>query len=382
VALEVLAPSYEGRASHEIDGIPVRRFRYFPKRFEHLTHMQGAPTRLRNPLYLGVAAFYVAAGLLATLGFVRRGRFDLLHVHWPFPHAIWAYAAKRLFGVPYVVTLHGAELLLSKKFPFVSGVLRHCLRNASGIICNSRFTAARVLELGRFPLQIIPFGCTIDSRPHAGHVGGDAERILFAGRFIQRKGLVYLLRALPMISAKRRVHLHLLGDGSERRAIEDEVVRLGLQQQVTVHGIVSNEELQRQYSIADVFVLPAIVDDRGDTEGLGVVLIEALSSGTPVVASDVGGIGDVVLDGRTGLLVPQKDPAAIAAAVLRILEDPSLGPRLAHAGLDHVRRYFSWERITAAVVDVYENAAPAALTSPEPSYERPEPQAKGVENVL
>jgi glycosyltransferase involved in cell wall biosynthesis len=379
VQLEVLAPSYEGRRSHVIDGVEVRRFRYFPKRFEHLTHMQGAPTRLRNPLYLGIAAFYVVAGLFATLRFQNRGRFDLLHVHWPFPHGIWAYAAKRIFGVPYVVTLHGAELMLSRKFPFVSWFLRHCLRNASGIVCNSKFTAAQVRALGEFPTRVIPFGCTIEARPHDAPMANAPKRILFAGRFIQRKGVPYLVRALSMIIAGRRVHLHLLGDGAERGVIEHEIDRLGLRDHVTLHGIVSNEELQRHYAAADVFVLPAIVDDRGDTEGLGVVLIEALSCGAPVVASDVGGIGDVILDGKTGLLVPQKDPAAIGAAVCRILDDPALAGRLAAAGLEHVHRYFSWARITDEVREVYQSAAPEVLRGLRLPHEHAASSRQGAE---
>jgi glycosyltransferase involved in cell wall biosynthesis len=359
VEIEVLAPSYQGLESHEIEGIPVRRFRYFPKRFENLTHMQGAPNRIRNPFYMGVAGFYLMAGTVATIDFARRGKFDLLHAHWPFPHGIWAYAAKRALGIPYVTTLHGAELLLGRKFGFVSHFLRHSLRHASGIVCNSRFTAGAVRQLGDFEPRVIPFGCTIEAAPPAVRDKHDVKRILFAGRFIQRKGLAYLLRAMPAVLARERVHLHLLGDGIERPALEAEVRRLGLSEHVTFHGIVPNEELQRQYAIADVFVLPSIVDDRGDTEGLGVVLVEALSFGTPVVACDVGGIGDLILDGETGLLVRQKDPDALARAILRLLGDETLRTRLAANGLAHVREFFHWGRITRELVATYERAIAA-----------------------
>lgn len=115
--VQVFAPSYEGLGSHVVDGVPVHRFRYFPKRWEHLTHKQGAPNRLRNPLYLVVAAFYILAGLVQAIAFCRKQRFDLIHVHWPFPHGIWGLAAGWITRTPVVFTFHGAELLLQKNIP-------------------------------------------------------------------------------------------------------------------------------------------------------------------------------------------------------------------------------------------------------------------------
>jgi glycosyltransferase involved in cell wall biosynthesis len=105
-----------------------------------------------------------------------------------------------------------------------------------------------------------------------------------------------------------------------------------------------------------VFVLPSIVDKRGDTEGLGVVLLEAMSYRVPVIGSAIGGITDIIADGETGLLVPPEDSAAIAAAVQRIAGDPALAERLADAGSRRVREQFGWDAITAAWLQCY-NAA-------------------------
>src|ERR1700682_4225710 len=94
--VHVFAPSYEGLGSQVLDGVPVYRFRYFFKPWEDLTHKQGAPNRIRNPLYLVVAFFYILFGLIQAIRFCRKNDFDVLNVHWPFPHGIWGYSASRL----------------------------------------------------------------------------------------------------------------------------------------------------------------------------------------------------------------------------------------------------------------------------------------------
>jgi glycosyltransferase involved in cell wall biosynthesis len=352
-SVHVFAPSYEGCKSHEVDGVPVHRFRYFFKRWENLTHNQGAPNRIRNPFYLLVAFFYIVFGLLHAVHFCRKHHFDVIHVHWPFPHGIWGYAASRLTGAPMVLTFHGAEILLCKKYFFVKYFLQQALERAAAVACNSNFTAAEVSRLTRKPLHVIPFGCTVEGRLRAKDHHKPVKDILFVGRLITRKGLDYLLRAVPLLNAKMPIKLHIVGDGNKASAWKALAAELKLGDTATFHGVVSNEDLARYYSAADVFVLPAIVDERGDTEGLGVVLVEAISFKTPVVACNVGGIPDVIIDEQTGLLVPEKDPAALAKAVERVLRDSELAARLAHEGLRYANDYFDWDRITRLWLDIY-----------------------------
>lgn len=357
--IHVFAPSYQGRESHTVQGIPVFRFRYFLRRFENLTHFQGAPNRIRNPLYLAVAGFYILSGLVKAIGFCRRERFDVVHVHWPFPHGIWAYFAASLRGTPVVLTFHGAELLLSKKFPFVKYFIRHAVRHAQGLICNSNYTARQLAELTGVELNsihVIPFGATVSIRPAAKNPDKPVKDILYVGRLIERKGVTHLLEALPKIAEKAPVHLHIVGDGNIADPLKQQAQQLGLDAMLTFHGVVANEDLEQLYRDADVFVLPAIVDSRGDTEGLGIVLVEALAFQTPVVACDVGGISDVIRDGETGLLVPQKDADALADAVVKLLDNPELARRLVKAGMAHAQSYFDWSRIIDSLAQVYRSA--------------------------
>ncbi len=354
--LVVLAPSYRGRKGHMVNGVRVHRFRYFPRRWEDLTHFEGAPNKIRNRLYLLIAGFYIVAGLAASIRLCGREEFDLVHVHWPFPHGIWGYAVSRLFRFPMVLTFHGAELALVSKFFFIKYFLRYAVCHASGIICNSTYTASRVAQLLSCQAEVIPFGTTV--RPRSVKTDPDklGKDILFVGRLIARKGVEYLLCAVPRIAEAVPCHVHIVGDGDRASELRSVVHEMRVEDLVTFHGVVPNDTLEDLYARADVFVLPAIIDDRGDTEGLGVVLVEALSFKTPVVATDVGGIPDVIINDQTGLLVPQKSPEAIADAVIKLLTDRARAERLADQGFRYACSHFDWSHIADRIESVYANA--------------------------
>jgi len=372
----VIAPSFEGLRSHVIDGVDVRRFRYAPRRWENLTHDEGAPNKLRNPFYQLLAAPYIARGALATTRWAREQRFDVIHCHWPFPHGLMALPAARLSGAKVVAMCHGAELAMARRQPWVRALLRQCLLRSDVLACNSSHTQREIERLCGRRATVIPYGATLREPAAAPEPPpGDSATLLFTGRHIQRKGVPFLLRALPAILERRRVKLLITGDGDRRPEWEALARELRLGDAVQFLGTVSNDELGRLYRACDVFVLPAIFDDRGDTEGLGVVLVEALQNARPVVASAVGGIVDVIQHEKTGLLVPEKDPPALAAAVLRLLDDPTLARRLGETGRVEAARLFDWDRITHATEQLYARAlrpapapagVPAAATSAHP----------------
>jgi glycosyltransferase involved in cell wall biosynthesis len=186
-------------------------------------------------------------------------------------------------------------------------------------------------------------------------VGGDFT-VLFVGRLVARKGVSTLLEAARRLAPTLRLRVSVIGDGPERPTLEAQVARDGLQDVVQLRGRVPSAELVQAYQESGVLVLPAVVDARGDTEGLGVVLLEAMSCGTPVVASDIGGITDIVTHDQTGLLVPPGDPAALAAAIQRLATDPALWRRLAQAGRRRFHDDFSWTAIARRWEETYRAA--------------------------
>jgi glycosyltransferase involved in cell wall biosynthesis len=363
IQVEVLAPSYRGLESGTVDSIMVHRFRYAPARFEDLTHDQTAPDRVRQkPAYLAVVPAYIAASSVKARKLLRSNDFDIVHVHWPLPHVIPGWAARRAGGVPLVITFHGVELTFARSsaVPFLVPFLRRAIRSADAVTANSSYTAGLIRSLHDRPVEILPFGTTL-SETAPGAVPdprrGPPFELLFAGRLVERKGVQVLLEAITRLRSGE-VHLSVVGEGPMREALEKRAAELGVGDRVTFHGFVSREELTRRFASCDAFVLPAVYDAKGDVEGLGVVLVEALSHGRPVVASDAGGIPDIVRDGETGLLVPPGDAGALATALRRIMDDPALARRLGRTGREHVDAEFSWPRIIDRLVGLYEGLIP------------------------
>jgi glycosyltransferase involved in cell wall biosynthesis len=360
--VEVFTSSYRGAPDQVVSGIPVHRFRYFPRRWERLTHEEAAPDRMRRGLlYRMMAVCFVAAGMLAAWRLCRRQRYDIIHVHWPFPLALFGWAAQRARPAALVTTFYGVELRWVKTaMPFLRGFLKWAARRSDRVVAISSYTADEVRELVQVPIEVIPYTTSLPApAPRAGQRSAGAPfTVLFVGRLVERKGVSHLVDAITLLLPAVDVRLVIVGDGPERARIEARIREQGLDGRVAVRGKVSDAELQAAYAAADAFVLPAVVDRRGDTEGLGVVLLEAMNHRVPVIASALGGITDIVEDGVSGLLVPPADAAALAAALGRLARAPDLAAGLGDAGYRRLRERFSWEAITRRWAEVYAAVAP------------------------
>lgn len=370
VAVDVLAPAYRGLASHTVNGVRVHRFRYAPRRWETLTHDQTAPDRIRErPLYLALVPGYLAAATLAAVRLARSGEYDVLHAFWPIPHGLVGLAAKRASGVPLVSTFFGVELTwLKSEFPALAPALRAVVRGSDAVTAISTYTAAAVAAAvpGANP-AVIPFGATVEPvAQRAGMVAPAVSspsrdeaklKLLFVGRLVERKGVHVLLDALARNRFTSPWQLRVVGDGPERQSLEARAARLGISPSVVFEGFVPRQTLAERFAGCDIFILPAVTDAKGDTEGLGVVLLEAMSYGKPVVASAAGGIVDIVSDGETGLLVPPGDSDALASAIRRLAEDEAARRRMGSNARDRVDGHFSWPVIVERLVEVYRSVA-------------------------
>lgn len=358
--VEVLAPTYAGLPSHTVHGIKVHRYRYWSRKREVVTHEAGAMNKMpeRGDLVLPAYAL-VGAGTIAATRLARREGYDVIHAHWPLPMGLPAQAgawASRT-NPRLVATFHGAEVALARRKGHYLPILRHLTRNLDAAIANSSSTAATVRELTGVAPAVIPFGpprgaVNLDrALQRAPGTGEELPTVLAVGRMIERKGFPVLVRAAEKLRGRARVVI--VGGGEYEPVVRREIEQRGVGDVVRLAGRLSNEALSELYARCAVFCLPAIVDSRGETEGLGVVLIEAMSHGKPVVASRLGGIVDAVEDGRTGLLVPHDDPDALAEALLRVIGDRELSARLGEAGRERARRLFSWESIAERHLEIY-----------------------------
>ena len=379
--IQVLAPAYKGLKSHDIDGTHVNRFRYAFANWEILTHEEGAPSKMASKPWLQLLAIpYIINGFFQCIRICRKWHPDVIHAHWPFPHAYIALGAAKLFKIPLVLNFHGAELLLIRKKKWVKPLLKFAIGQAQAIFANSSFTAGKIKALRNVDVEWSPYGTTLETRtdealqtrnennaschpernvveskdpvtiiPHA--VNGKFK-ILFVGRHIERKGICYLIEAAKYLP-RDKFEIRIVGVGDLTEQLKQQAAAVNEGAEIIFTGKLSPEDLANEYKTANVFTLPAIVDHKGDTEGLGVVLIEAMELGLPIVASNVGGIPDVVVDGESGILVPEKDPVALANAFKRLEADPTLIQKLLAGARNRIDKCFTWDGIIERQVEVY-----------------------------
>lgn len=361
VEVEVFTSSYKGLGDQVLWGIPVRRFRYFPLRWENLTHEEMAVDRMgRSPLYKLLPVFYLFFGSLAVLRLCRSRKYDVIHVHWPLPHALFGWIAKKACGARVVTTFYGAEIRWAKHshLPFLKSFLAWAARISDRVIAISTYTRNEIRSIVDVPAEVIPYTIGFSEKPRSekGEVRRERKRlVLTVGRLVERKGIRYLIDAMKLLPEKLNAELVIVGGGPLKEALEAYVRDQGQGIRVRFTGRVGEQQLIEYYRNASVYVQPAIVDSRGDTEMLGVVMLEAMKYGVPVVASNVGGISDVVSDGETGLLVPQKDPKALALAIKRLLGDQKLAHRMAHHAKKQLEDKYSWDNILSNILKVYNN---------------------------
>jgi glycosyltransferase involved in cell wall biosynthesis len=260
-------------------------------------------------------------------------------------------------GIPYVVIAHDYEVypppLHHFNDWFVKGVV---MRNAGRVFPNSNHTGSIVAKWG-IPLKRI----TVIPPPVSSEVfdaallpveknTGVKERFTIASvcRLVHSKGIDLVLQALSTLREKgANFHYVIAGDGPERSSLEEMCRRLGLMERVLFLGHVSEEQKFGLYRQADVFVLPSRVVSTSSHEGFGIVFLEAAAFGVPSVATIAGGIPDAVINGETGLLVTPESPEEIAAALLRLMQDPDLRERLGSKGRERALTEFRPKHVAA-----------------------------------
>jgi glycosyltransferase involved in cell wall biosynthesis len=359
----VLAPHAEGlAAAWEEGGVEVVTFRYAPERWEVLGYGRTleADERVKGRAALATPLYALALHRAVRREF-RRRRFDLVHAHWIVPNGV--IAAGVCGTVPLAIGLHGSDVFLAEK-PGVRRLARWALRKARLLTGCSPELVDRVRALG-FPEDrswVIPYGVDITAYSPAPErraiwrdklgIPAEAPLILGVGRMATKKGFQILLEVLPeLLTAQPEAHVVLAGGGDllERFA----AAASAWPGRVHLPGSVLRDTLPDLYRAADLFVLPAVHDSKGNVDGLPNVILEAMASGLPIVASGISGIPLAVEDGRTGLLVPEREPRRLLAALLGLLGDRGLAREMGERGRRKAESELAWDAVAARYREAY-----------------------------
>lgn len=290
-----------------VDGVPIRRARYAPDAQEVLAYRGGGHARLRSPWHAGLLAPMVGALGAALVAEVRRFQPDVVHAHWLLPAGLLAAALPRRHRPRVVVHLHGNDVALAagRARPLARLIARRA--DAVGAVSDQLARQGEAV-LGLAPGSVLVARLPLGPMPTATPLPAGPLRALAAGRASREKGFDVLIEAMASPTAEAW-SLTLVAEGPERSALEAQATRLGLGDRVRFLASCPRAQLHRLIATHHAVVAPS------RREGLGLFALEALALGRPVVASAVGGLPEVVVDGEDGRLVAPDDPAALAAAL-------------------------------------------------------------------
>jgi glycosyltransferase involved in cell wall biosynthesis len=355
----------------EEQGVEVVSFRYAPERWEVLGYGRSLEADERVKGGAAFAAPLYALGLhRAVRRQLRARRFDLVHAHWIVPNGVIAAWS---VDIPLAIGLHGSDVFLAEK---VRPAAAWALRRSRLLTGCSPELVDRVRALG-FPEErsrVIPYGVDVAAfspdrargklwRERLG-IPEDAPLVLSVGRMATKKGFHILMEALPeLLASNPQAHVVLAGGGDLLPRFQEEALRFP--GRLHLPGPVLRDTLPDLYRAADLFVLPAVHDARGNVDGLPNVILEAMASGLPVVASGISGIPLAVEDGETGLLVPEKDPEALTAALHRLLSAPGLAREMGERGRRKAETALTWDAVAARYREGYGTLVDSGLSMAE-----------------
>ena len=357
-AVEVVAPYDPAIKPFVTQTVPVHRFRYiWPASLHRMGHARSLEndTNLRSSSYL-LLPFFLVASFFALLRLTARQRSQAIYAHWVLPNGLAAACVARVRHLPLVISLHGSDIFIARSKPIFRAITRWIFRNATLVTACSKELAQWAKALGAPENTILlPWGADPEvftpERHHPDQrqplqINEDVVKIGSLGRFVHKKGFPYLIKAISSIIEEHpNIRLVLGGDGALREDLTRDVKGLGIESIVTFPGIIPWDQVPAFLANLDIFVLPSIRDPKGNVDGLPTVLLEAMSSGVAVIASDIGGTSLVIENEQNGLLIPSGNTTALAEAITELVKDGVKRKALGIAARRSVLNQFNWEQI-------------------------------------
>lgn len=271
----------------------------------------------------------------------RASGIEHMHAHFAGPAAELARLASTLLGIPYSFTCHAKDIYHETVEP---EAFQRLARDAQAVVtvceANRDYILRELAPSLGAKLHVLYNGVDLETFHPRNLVSDETPLLLGVGRLVAKKGFLYLVDAVARLESERRsVRCVIAGEGRERPNLEARIQELGVRS-VELVGATKHSEVATLLSRASVVVLPCIVDDEGNRDALPTVLLEAMATGVPVVSTPVVGVGEIIADRVTGLLVPEKDSLKLADAIGHLLDSEDRGAPMGRAGRERAERLF------------------------------------------
>lgn len=347
----VITQRYRGSLSREkMENIVVERFNwFFPRNFQRLVDFRKIPN-LRT-------VSYILSAIIRTIRSIVKNKLDVIYAHWVVPSGFIALFAKKVTHRPLIVHVHGSDLRGTpgswSEHPIVRSLIKRTLARVDGLVTDSKDLLRRAERIGVKINQklVAPTGVNLKSlEKDLTLIKGkkDIPTLLFAGALRKVKGLNYLIDAIPFIKKEiSRFKLIIAGDGPIRGILENKVNILRVSKYVHFIGQIPHDQLLNVLKASDVFILPSL------SEGTPTVLFEALACKTPLIATRIGGIPEIITHKDNGILIEPRNAKAIADAVIKLLKDNDTKQKLAERGYNLIKRNYTIERTSYNLIKFF-----------------------------
>jgi glycosyltransferase involved in cell wall biosynthesis len=376
--IDILLPYKPDMQLPEDEGINFYLYKYAPIKSWNVWGYASslkADIRLKKRVYC-LVPIVVISSFYHLLQLTGKNNYDILHAHWVVPNGPMASWAASLRKLPLVISLHGSDVFMAERNWLFSFLAARAFKKARWISACSDDLRLRSIKLGapEDRIETVPYGVDLErfkQDPSARKYVADylkipaTNKIIFtAGRLVHKKGFEILLKALPqVIDYDNNVRLIIAGEGDLRDELEQLSRSLKVDKNVILTGSLSHNIIPKFFSASDVIAVPSVRDEWGNVDGLPNVLMEALASGRPIVASRVAGIPQVIHHLENGLLVEEKNPQQLAEAIIEILKSEKLSRKLGQKAAETSQRSFSWEIIAKRFVQGYNEVLKNKITS-------------------
>jgi len=367
--VEVVAPYDVKVEATSPEDIKVHRFRYiWPDQW----HIMGHARTLHSDLRLHPAAFlllplFLLFSTVRLWRVVTENQSQLIYTHWILPNGVPGAIVSAIKKIPLAISLHGSDVYLAKKNPFFRFVARAIMKRADVVTACSEEMYQDAIKLGaEQKIHLLAWGADPDrftpdqkSQVEVASLRTANNEIVFSslGRLVHKKGFHLLLRAMSdVLKVHPSTLLIIGGEGPLRESLLNEARKMGIEKHVTLLGRIPWNQVPDFLHQADVFVLPSIQDERGNVDGLPTVLLEAMSTGKPVIASRIGGVPLVIENDANGLVFEPGDHKSLSDLMIQLVEDKTRMQRLGNEARRSICEKHNWQQVCLTLLSYFDDA--------------------------